>query len=882
MSRTRYTYVKHEGTWKQPKKVFVKRSGSWDLCQAVFYKHNGEWLQVWPSRFAVITTDKDSVSCTTSLNLTSTKQKITITNSGDDDLRITGITATNAAIFTVQIISNGLGGTPSVGSPITIAPGASKYFEVTITAALSNGTDTGSVTITALSSVVDTEITKNITVNGTVSVLNATVSLSPTSVSLSTSLTKTSSAKTVTINNSGAGSLRVTSITATTPTKFTIDLDTSGLGGTPSVGSPITIAPNSSKSFAVTITAASTSGSDSGVITIAYLTNLQNAAGSSTINVSGTVSALAASMSVTPDTLSFGSIVASQSSSYKTVTVKNTGNDVLTVNSITASTPSRFTISVDQMTVAAGGIGPTLPTTIAVGASKTINIRVNAGSTTGSDTGTVTLNYTTDVLGSTASTVVSLSASVIQLTPGVITITPSSLDLSATEGGDSEKKRIQIKNTGQTTITGLTWDDNNTGLFDIKVDTVNDSFATSLGEGVSNELDVYIRAKAAGSATGSLVFQASSGATPITKTLNVAGQVKAKELPTASFSLSPSAVTFDPVNSTSVSFKVKNTGLAGLNVSGFSGASWVTTTIGDSEIAPGASTTITLTKPSGTSTVPSGQERLNVTVERTDTNPRQALTSKSVNLGIAAPVVVNLSGTVRGFKEIVVPTGATTCTFEAVGGGGGGGGYNVSAAQPGQAGSKVTGSFAVTAGDVIRFGAGEGGGGGQNNVSGGRSASYGPTRIPMAYGSYGGGFGGTAGTTGLSGTGGGGGGASVIVKNNTVVVVAGGGGGGGGSGLTAARGPKNTQNDESSGQSGFGRNALGVDGGGNGAGGGGVLGGSGGDYTSEGDAGGISGSRGTSTGGSVSASGGATGGTAGTESQEPGSGGNGYIEYTIS
>lgn len=110
---TKYTYVKYNGNWLQPQNVFVKQAGAWVPCQGIFYKDNGVWERVWPSTSGSIQTTFDEIDLTTTLNRASSRKRIVISNPGDADLQITGITPTNPALFTIQIINDGMGATPS-------------------------------------------------------------------------------------------------------------------------------------------------------------------------------------------------------------------------------------------------------------------------------------------------------------------------------------------------------------------------------------------------------------------------------------------------------------------------------------------------------------------------------------------------------------------------------------------------------------------------------------------------------------------------------------------------------------------------------------------------------------------------------------------------
>jgi len=186
----------------------------------------------------------------------------------------------------------------------------------------------------------------------------------------------------------------------------------------------------------------------------------------------------------------------------------------------------------------------------------------------------------------------------------------------------------------------------------------------------------------------------------------------------------------------------------------------------------------------------------------------------------------SLTFTSSSEQSLTVPAGVTSINFQIIGGGGGGGGSDDFAGYPGYDAGIVTGTIAVTPGDVLKFSAGGGGGGGRSNVSGGGHGASPAGAGGVGY--YTGGTGGKPGTRNTSGAGGGGGGASVIRLNDIVKVVAGGGGGGGGGGLHSRGQPaQNIQAVTNNGTVGQDKGS-GNDGGGGGGGGGGYLGGEGG------------------------------------------------------
>ncbi|MCU1441204.1 MAG: fibronectin type protein [Rhodoglobus sp.] len=184
-----------------------------------------------------------------------------------------------------------------------------------------------------------------------------------------------------------------------------------------------------------------------------------------------------------------------------------------------------------------------------------------------------------------------------------------------------------------------------------------------------------------------------------------------------------------------------------------------------------------------------------------------------------------------GLQTFTVPAGITQLTLTATGAEGGRGG--VDASGPGAAGGykgQVTGTMAVTPGQVLSIAVG---GGGATGIGGAAQTRAAGGVAPLS--GYAGGAGGMPGNQGSSGSGGGGGAATVITAGSTTIV-AGGAGGGGGSGqyvTLIGRQAEATHSARTDTTSGVGQNGYDVmaicsgncDGGGGGAGGGGAQGG---------------------------------------------------------
>jgi len=195
---------------------------------------------------------------------------------------------------------------------------------------------------------------------------------------------------------------------------------------------------------------------------------------------------------------------------------------------------------------------------------------------------------------------------------------------------------------------------------------------------------------------------------------------------------------------------------------------------------------------------------------------------------VSTPMAESVTSTYNytgGTQTFTVPSAVLSLSLSVRGGAGGVGGTDgYTGGTAGTFVGVVSGTIAVTPGQVITIYVGSGGSNGSGCVanSGGGAGGLNPLT------GYDGGTGGNAGGTGCSGGGGGGGAATVVSIAGNTVVAGGGGGSGGGNNIRS----DNVQNARSgttvTGTNGSAGGTSTGDGGGGGGGGGGVLGGSGG------------------------------------------------------
>ena len=235
------------------------------------------------------------------VNTSSAAMTVTLTNSGTAALTLSSIAA-----------SGNFTETNNCGS--SVAAAASCTISVTFTPA-SVAALTGTLTITDNAS----GSPHTVALSGT-GVAAASLSASPSSVAFGSVNVNQTSSQTVTLTNNGGSSLTISAV------------NLSGSGITLSgLNAPVTIAAGGSTTFTVMFSPTA-AGSVSGAVS---LTNSGTASPLS-IPVTGTGVASAA-VSLSPSSLSFGSVSLNVTSAAQTVTLSNNGTAALTISSIAVS-----------------------------------------------------------------------------------------------------------------------------------------------------------------------------------------------------------------------------------------------------------------------------------------------------------------------------------------------------------------------------------------------------------------------------------------------------------------------------------------------------------------------------------------------------------------
>lgn len=236
------------------------------------------------------------------------KQTVQLANTGNSSVTVTQVAASGAGVSVSGITV-----------PTTIAPSQSMPLTVTLAPATS-GTVAGSVTVT-----------NNEGVNAVASVtgtgVQAGLGVAPTSASFGSVVTGSTNSQTIQVKNSGTASLSISQISAT-GSGFTV-------GG---ITVPLTLAPGATSTFNVQY-APTSAGAVNGSVTV--VSNAPNSP--SVVSLSGTGVAATYTLSVSPGSLSFGSVTDGSTAS-QSFSVTNTGNSNVAISGMSA-TGSGFSIA---------------------------------------------------------------------------------------------------------------------------------------------------------------------------------------------------------------------------------------------------------------------------------------------------------------------------------------------------------------------------------------------------------------------------------------------------------------------------------------------------------------------------------------------------------
>jgi len=429
-------------------------------------------------------------------------QSVTLANSGNADLVLSAATVSgNGFVIT------------GLALPKTLTAGQNATFSVQFTPASATGVN-GSVVFADNAP----GGSQTLPLTGSAVAANGTLSANPGSFNFSNVVVGSSSQQTITLKNSGAGTVSINQV-STTGAGFS----TSGI----STGQ--TIAAGAQASFTATF-APTSAGAASG--TIAISTNASNPTLSIALSGTGTQGALSAN----PSSINFGSVLTGNSGSVS-VTLTNTGTAPVSVSAASAS-GAVFSLS----GFSAGTLNP--------GATSSFTVKFSPA-TSGSASGSVSV--TSNAPGSPLT--ISLSGSGTA-TQSQLTINPSSVAFNNVNVGSNASQTVTLTNTGNAAL-------------NITAATITGSgytmtlAPTTVAAGANTTFTVQFAPASEGSLTGSISITSNAPGSPATIALSGTGLQ-------ALGSANPSSVTFGGVvvgSSNSSVITLKNNGNATLSFS---------------------------------------------------------------------------------------------------------------------------------------------------------------------------------------------------------------------------------------------------------------------------------------------------------------------------
>ncbi len=497
---------------------------------------------------------------------TSTAKTVTISNTGAVVLSVTGITNSDAADFVLTAAS----------TPFNVAAGGSQTFTVAFKPG-STGAKTATMSVTSNGG------NATVSATGTGAVPPQPVlGVSPTTLAFGNqTIGSTSAAKSVTISNTGAGTLNVTGITSSNA-EFSFS---------PTSLSPI--ASGSSATLNVTFAPSAPAGAKSSTISIT------SDGGNASVSASGTGVA-AAALSVSPATLTYVSQTVGTTSATQTVTISNTGGTALTVNSITNGNTTDFVLT-----------APAAPFTVNGGSSQTFTLAFKPA-TAGAKSATVSVASTAGNASVSATGTGAATAAALSVSPATLTYADQ------TVGTTSAVKTVTISNTGGTALTVNSITNGNTTDFVLTAPAA--PFTVNGGSSQTFTLAFKPAAAGAKSATVSVVSTAGNASVSATGTgLAVVSQPV--------LSVSPASLSFSNVTvgaSSTKTVTVSNTGNAPLSVTNITLSGSAVFSFSPASLAPvaaGGSATLTVT--------------YSPTVVGTDPGATLAITSDGGNASVA-------------------------------------------------------------------------------------------------------------------------------------------------------------------------------------------------------------------------------------------------------
>ena len=517
------------------------------------------------------------------------QQTITITNTGTENLEITGI-------------ESDVSGLTFDTTTFTVEAGGSQTVTVTFPSS-TEGTFSGNITI---SSNDPNSATSTLSVSITVQPPPVpAISIQQTAVNFAIDAGQTGE-QTITITNTGTADLEITGI----------ESDVSGFSFSPST---FTLSPDGSQTVTITFPS-STEGTFSGLITIS--SNDPNSA-TQTLSVSVIVQPPPVPVIAVQQTaVNFGTVAFAQSV-QQTITITNTGTAPLEITNI-ESDVSGMTFDTTTFTLEPNG-------------SRTVTVTFPS-STEGTFSGLITISSNDP---KSATQTLPVSVTVPRPVP-VIAVQQTAVNFGTVAFAQSVQRTITITNTGtapleitgiESDVSGLTFD---TTMFTLAPDS-------------SQTVTIMFPSSTAGTFSG-LITISSNDPERATQTLSVSVIVQPRPVPV--IAVQETAVDFGTVEfaqQVQQTITITNTGTASLEITGIqsdvSGLMFDTTTF---TLSPDSSRTVTVTFPSSTAGTFSG----NITISSNDPERATQTLSVSVIVQAAPVPAITVQETAVDFGTV--------------------------------------------------------------------------------------------------------------------------------------------------------------------------------------------------------------------------------------
>jgi len=441
----------------------------------------------------------------------------------------------------------------------------------------------------------------------------AAFQVSPTAVNFGKVNVGKQTTQTIAVTNTGTTTVSITQATTSNP-QFSL----TGLT------LPISMATGQTGNFTVAVTPSAT-GTLTGTLTVQG----SDGATPAVVDLSATAVALAPQISVSSNSLQFGTIGVGATGNQNLL-ISNTGGADLTISVLSVS-GTGFGVSgiTTPKTISAGQsvqAGLTFQPTVAGAASGTLSITSN-------DPATPTVNVAVTGTGSTNPF-------------GQLQANPSSVSFGSVSTGSSSTKPIIVSNTGTTPVNISSLATSGAGFTVSGITT-----PLTLNAAAAVTLNVVFAPTSAGNASGGVTVTSDAANSPLTIAFTGAGAQ-------AGLSISPASFAFGSVvngQTKSQSFTLTNTGAAPLTISqlSVSGAGYSLSGLATpSTVAAGASTTFSAVF------APTTAGSLPGTITISSNAPGSPATVALAGTGVAGTVILSASPTSLAFGS--VNTGATS------------------------------------------------------------------------------------------------------------------------------------------------------------------------------------------------------------------------------